>query len=150
MAKQKLLISRDDRLACEWVARGKSAIVIGPKPDLIDEFIKAAVPVRYVIPKEGSYIEPGSGSFSLLNKAPHPNAAKIFINWLLTKEGQTLYSKTVGVESAREDVPTEHIDPQLIRKPGQKYIYGGEEFHAASAENLRSGKVKEIFGNLYQ
>jgi len=24
---------------------------------------------------------------------PHPNATKVYVNWLLSKEGQNLYSK---------------------------------------------------------
>ena len=29
----------------------------------------------------------------MLKSAPHPNATKVFINWLLSKEGQELYTK---------------------------------------------------------
>jgi len=46
----------------------------------------------------------------LFNRAPHPNAAKLFINWVLTKEGQTAWSATVKENSARTDVPIVNPD----------------------------------------
>jgi ABC-type glycerol-3-phosphate transport system substrate-binding protein len=40
---------------------------------------------------------------------PHPNAAKVFINWLLSKEGQELYGKAMTQGSRRLDVNTEWL-----------------------------------------
>jgi ABC-type Fe3+ transport system substrate-binding protein len=28
------------------------------------------------------------GTLGIVNKAPHPNAAKVFINWFLSRDGQ--------------------------------------------------------------
>ncbi len=148
LAKQKPFIHRDDRLLTEWVAREKYAMVIGAKPDPIGEFIKAGATIRSVIPREGSYLEPGAGTFALVDRPAHPNAARVFVNWLLTKEGQTVYSRAVGVESAREDVPKDHLDPGLLREPGKKYVFGREDFHTIADENIRTGKAKEIFQGL--
>lgn len=148
LAKQKPYIHRDERLVTEWVARGKYSILIGTKPDPIAEFERAGAPIMSIVPKEGSYIEPGAGTFSLINWAPHPNATKVFINWLLTKEGQTIYAELAGIESTREDVPKGHLEPKLLREPGKKYIYGDEEFHAISEENVKTGRAKEIFEGL--
>jgi hypothetical protein len=58
----------------------------------------------------------------LASHAPHPNAAKVFINWLLSKEGQTLQSRASGKQSARVDVPTDFLDPETCRKPDVKYL----------------------------
>jgi ABC-type Fe3+ transport system substrate-binding protein len=49
------------------------------------------------------------GSLGLMNRAPHPNAAVVFINWLLSKEGQLVWSKAVNAVSRRVDVPTDHL-----------------------------------------
>ena len=40
-----------------------------------------------------------SSTLWLVNKAPHPNAVKVFINWLLTKEGQVAWAKDAEVNS---------------------------------------------------
>lgn len=41
----------------------------------------------------------------LYNRAPHPNAAKLFINWALTREGQTAFTQQTQIPSRRTDVP---------------------------------------------
>ncbi len=49
------------------------------------------------------------GSLSILSQLPHPNAAKVFVNWLLSREGQTAYQKHFlridPIFSLRDDVP---------------------------------------------
>ena len=62
----------------------------------------ASVPVRGVWPKEGVPSEPWTAG--ILKRAPHPNAARLFLDFLLSREGQTLYVGTMGWSSARPDV----------------------------------------------
>lgn len=61
----------------------------------------------------------------MLDRAPHPNAAKLFVNWWLTQEGQTAYntlSATTDLPpSLREDVPVGISDPLAQRVPGAEY-----------------------------
>jgi ABC-type Fe3+ transport system substrate-binding protein len=57
----------------------------------------------------------GNGTVILLNRPPHPHAQKVFINWLLSREGQTALSTIAGHNSRRLDVapgtPSEAPDP---------------------------------------
>jgi iron(III) transport system substrate-binding protein len=62
----------------------------------------ASVPVRGVWPKEGVPSEPWTAG--ILKRAPHPNAARLFLDFLLSREGQALYVQTMGWTSARSDV----------------------------------------------
>lgn len=48
------------------------------------------VPLAWIGPKEGAYIGSGGEALVLMNRSPHPNTARIFINWLLSKEAQLL------------------------------------------------------------
>ncbi len=121
LGKQELEINRDNRLQVEWVARGKYPIGLFLKPEQVLEFIKAGAPIKYVIPKEGTHVSSSTGGISLIKHAPHLNAAKLFLNWLLTKEGQTLFSRSFSGQSLREDVPTDHVIPEYRRQPGMKY-----------------------------
>jgi iron(III) transport system substrate-binding protein len=63
----------------------------------------ASVPVRGVWPQEGVPSEPWTSA--ILKRAPHPNAARLFLDFLLSQEGQALYVQTMGWSSARSDVP---------------------------------------------
>ena len=81
----------------------------------------------------------------LINKAPHPNAATIFLNWVLSKEGQMAWSKAMNHAVQRLDVPTDHLPPYVVPKPGVKYwISDSEENVLRSAEEERV--LKELFG----
>jgi iron(III) transport system substrate-binding protein len=67
----------------------------------------ASVPVQGIWPKEGVPREPWTAG--ILKRAPHPNAAKLFLEYLLSQEGQTLYAKAMGWSSARSDVPRSEL-----------------------------------------
>ncbi len=58
------------------------------------------------------------GGKFIFNRAPHPNAAKLFINWALTKEGQAVFSKETGDNSLRTDVPP--AQPEDVPTPGMQ------------------------------
>lgn len=146
LAKHEPAITRDQRLQMDWVALGKYAIAIAPQRELVDEFQKLGAPIRPLELFESADISPGSGNVALVNRAPHPNAAKLFINWLLTKEGQTSYVKVFGSPSARLDVSTEGLDPSTIPDPKGKYFIPSEAFYLGQTE-MRDLAV-EIFGPL--
>lgn len=123
LAQQKPLILRDQRLQVDWLARGKYPVAIWPQTGPLADYKKAGAPI-YSLPtiKEGVQLGSGASAISLLNRAPHPNAAKIFINWLLSKEGQIHMQNYQRAQSARIDISIEMFDPMEIRMPGEKYL----------------------------
>ena len=52
------------------------------------------------------YVSGGSGHLTIVKNPPHPNATKVFVNWLLSKEGQETFSKALGQATRRLDVDT--------------------------------------------
>ncbi|MEK7216755.1 MAG: ABC transporter substrate-binding protein [Chloroflexota bacterium] len=100
---QEPQIIRDRRLAAEALVRGRAPIGFGIHPIVLRD-IQTQLKVDHV--KVLDVLAFGGGDIvSLFNKAPHPNAAKVFINWLLSKAGQTAWSTNTRVNSARADVP---------------------------------------------
>jgi len=107
LAAQDMLVGRNLRQLGEAVARGKSAVSIGLSYYTYLPFIKAGLPVRPISTiKEGYYAASGSGNVVLLKNPPHPNASKVFMNWMLSKEGQTALTKALGQPTRRFDVDT--------------------------------------------
>lgn len=127
LVKQEPVITRDQRQQVEWLAQGKYPIATTTKPEIVADFQKAGVPLAYASPMEGMWTSAGGGNVALYDRQPHPNASRAFINWLLTKEGQTVFSKALGVPSARMDVPAEGFDQSLLLRPGVKYESGDSE-----------------------
>jgi ABC-type Fe3+ transport system substrate-binding protein len=110
LVSQKLFINRDQRLLAENLAKGKIAAVIGLTYYSYAPFIKAGLAVQPLpIPKEGVYVSGGSGHLAVLKNLPHPNAAKIFVNWFLSREGQQTYSKALAQGTRRPDVDTKWL-----------------------------------------
>ena len=78
--------------------------------------------------KETPAISSGSnGSIALMNQGPHPNAARVFINWLLSRDGQVSFQKVMNsadllVESMRVDIAKDPIPAPQRRVAGMKYI----------------------------
>ena len=148
LVKQEPFITRDQRLQAESLARGKYAVAIGVQPDIQAEFIKMGARIQTIIPEEGAWLGGGPGLIAAFSKAPHPNAAKVFINWFLSKEGQTLYSRTARAESARLDVPNDHLNKADRRDPKVKYFISEDESFLKKKREYEKKWAKEIFGPL--
>jgi iron(III) transport system substrate-binding protein len=125
-----LVFTRDDRQLLDWIARGQYAIAIGPSDHIAVELKGRGVPLE--VPdahgiQEGSYLTGASGGLSVFNRAPHPNATKVYLNWFLSREGQTAFSQAAGYPSRRLDVPTAHLSPDSVPKPTGQYIENYKE-----------------------
>jgi iron(III) transport system substrate-binding protein len=110
LAAQKLVLGRDQRILAESVAKGKIAVVMGLSYYSLLPFAKAGLPVRSVrTPRDETYVSGGSGNVTIIKSAPHPNAAKVFLNWFLGPEGQETYSRAMGQATRRLDVDTQWL-----------------------------------------
>ena len=120
--------SGDPRQMLDWLAQGRFSICLGCRNNEIAKAKKQGLPVGSLdtsIWKEGGRISL-SGSLSLVNKAPHPNAAKILINWYLSRKGQIAVQKEGtsddGVNSRRIDIPKDDGDPANRLIEGRRYF----------------------------
>lgn len=128
LAKQEPVITRDQRQQAEWLAYGKYAVLVGGLPDNVRQFQQAGAPVVELVDmKEGGYLTSGAGQIALLNNSPHPNAARLFLNWILSREGATVWSKTQGDPSTRVDIPAEGLDLTKVPNPSKKYLQEDED-----------------------
>lgn len=145
LAKQDIIFSRDPRQLAEWVAKGKYPVLIGGAPGMNFEMKQVGAPIDTFLTKEGGYVSAAQGNIAVYKNNPHPDATKVFINWLLSKEGQTIYVRGMDYQSARIDVPTDHLDRERILKPGMKYFNSlTEEFQLKQPE--KQLLAREIFG----
>jgi ABC-type Fe3+ transport system substrate-binding protein len=122
-----MMVGRNLRQLAEAVARGKSAISIGVSYYTYLPFIKAGLPVRPISKiKEGYYAGSGSGNLALVKSPPHPNATKVFVNWLLSKDGQSAVTKALGQPTRRFDVDTKWT--KEYGHPAAKEVLTPEKF----------------------
>ncbi len=89
LAGHDLLLGRDQRLLAENLAKGKVAIMIGLTYYSYLPFVKASLPIKPLSAlKEGTYATGGSGNLAIIRNPPHPNATRVFVNWVLGREGR--------------------------------------------------------------
>jgi len=123
-------IIREDERLIDWVAQKKYTLGLFPRGTEVATAERAGLPLRQIRPghfKEGAFISPTGLTISLMNRAPHPSAAKLAANWFLTREGQMAwleYVKKAGddQDSLREDTPDEKRNPKARRLAGVKYF----------------------------
>lgn len=148
LAKQEPLITRDQRLQVNWLAQGKYSILVFPNPGNVTEFNEVGAPVGFARPAEGTYVSRNGGTVSLVNRAAHPNAAKVMINWIFSKEGLYHISKLYGAQTARIDVSIEGIPPTMTRQTGMKYFLEADTEEWVGRDPEFKGAATEIFGPL--
>ena len=86
------------------VGRGEAWINPYTTGGTAGQMIIEGAPLKIIGMTEGSSVI--TDPISVVKGTVHPNAAKLFINWLLSKEGQELYAKAFGIDSVRKDVPS--------------------------------------------
>jgi iron(III) transport system substrate-binding protein len=134
---QELVVTRDIRQQIEWLVRGQYPIALGVNPARIDDFRRQGLGLN-IRPLPGVFDVglSGAGCSCAVNRAPHPNAAKVYLDWLLSPQGQAIWNKSSGLTSLRTDVAPE--DPSQALTPGVEYLISAREENA----HLRDAAVK--------
>ena len=87
-----ITLFRDRRQGLDWLAAGKFPICIWCEG--VEKGNSQGIPVdMFGRMKEGAGLSAGQAILTLVNQAPHANAAKVFINWFLSRDGKLNFSK---------------------------------------------------------
>ncbi|HEV7665719.1 MAG TPA: extracellular solute-binding protein, partial [Chloroflexota bacterium] len=125
---KKLLIENDakyvatSRQLTEFVAQGRYPIGFGVDATQLLELQKQGVGAKVERDRGFGNYSLASG-ISVLTQAPHPNAAKVYLNWALSKEGQSAWAQNSSVDasSRRLDVQVFHPDSTPDYQHMEKY-----------------------------
>lgn len=128
LSEMDIVVSRDVRQIGDWLASGKYALCLFTDAQRIDlpQAKERGLPVDWFGPrsfKEGAILAAATGVVGLINRPPHPNAARVAINWLLSREGQILYQKIwEKADSLRIDIPKDDVPSYSRRVEGIRSI----------------------------
>jgi iron(III) transport system substrate-binding protein len=134
LTEMDITVSQDRRQSSDWLASGKFPVCIdcgdtdrAKQQGLpVDELTQASL-------KEASYeiSTSGNSGLALINNAPHPNAARVFVNWFLSRNGQIVWQAVMNTkvmepsDSMRTDIPKDNVSPSARREEGRKYRVTG-------------------------
>ena len=119
---QEPALSRDTRQIAEFMVRGRYPIALGVNPLLLSQFQRQGLGKNlktFHFPEMDTF-NSSSSTLWLVNRAPHPNAAKVFVNWLLTKDAQIVWAREVETNSRR--IGVEPGNPMYAVPRGAKLL----------------------------
>jgi ABC-type Fe3+ transport system substrate-binding protein len=97
----------------QWLGGGEVEIALPLNHDGIKGFTDKGLPVEWARLEDPLYAD--LSTVGILGMAPHPNAARLLVDYMLSKEGQTLMAK-FGKSVMRDDISIkDSIDRKKLR-----------------------------------
>jgi iron(III) transport system substrate-binding protein len=127
----------------DTIVRGQYLVGIASSPERGRKLVGEGAPARYVQPKEGSHMSVQGLEF--IANAPHPNAAKLFLNWFYSREGQSVYAPKTMAISVRKDVPQDYLLPDERYTEGQPFLMPDAEDFTVEKNDELAKLSREIF-----
>jgi ABC-type Fe3+ transport system substrate-binding protein len=89
----------------------------------------------------------GNGLVGLFRNAPHPNAAKLFVNWIASKDGLEVYARAAKWPTTRNDIDEKSFVPEdSIPHSGANYFDLSDwEFTVTKKEQARQ-RIRQLLG----
>lgn len=143
---QKPMISRDTRQITDGLARGIYPIALGAEDADVEKLRKEGIPLALLDNLSDLYreVSAGFGQVAMVSDAPHPNAARVFVNWIASKEGSEVYARAMGVVPTRNDIDESFLPPQIIPREGVQYFDTFDwDFTVTKKEKARQ-RMKEL------
>lgn len=110
VAKQKPRLFDSYVQQFDRIVNGEDKVAAAAQYSGYLEFMNRGAPVTFVFPKSGSPV--GPEVWGVVKEAPHPQAARLLYDWLLSPLGQKAYAESTFMQSVREDVaPPEGSKP---------------------------------------
>ncbi len=143
--QNNITFSADEDQNMNWVNSGKMMVNVGTTPATIQSLLKTvgdAAKFTVHSDLEGADGKPimgyagydGIAFMPNLNPLPHPNATKVWINWMYSKEGQQALVDFDNQPSHRVDVDMSKLPSWAVPKSGVQYSnLNDEKFTAGSA-----------------
>lgn len=131
------------REAIRMVARGEYAFYLGGSTDTAAPIIAEGAPLKFPSFEEGATVH--LGNIMVVKGAPHPSAARLFVNWLLSREGQISYAESAGSTPVLKDVP-DFIHPKGRIEPQPKPWPRTWEFEEWAIKDQAAKTLEQVFG----
>jgi ABC-type Fe3+ transport system substrate-binding protein len=135
LVDQRPAFTGEARNLAESLVRGRYPVALGVRPKALAPFRESGLAdkVRWLdLPDADVAV---TTSLLYFDRAPHPAASKLFANWILTSDGQTILAGSLPTNSARLDVPP--FEPDGVGTPSAPYFEPDRESNAQHIADTR-------------
>jgi iron(III) transport system substrate-binding protein len=146
-ADQQPNVSRDDRQMADSLARGQYPVSLGLSQRDVDDLQEQGLPGKVLGLLDGpGAVVGGFGVMGVFENPPHPNAAKLFVNWMATPEGMGLHASTEGQVPLRKDIEHPWVKDLQVPREGVAYqdLYDYQYIMEQKPAIIR--RIREIMG----
>lgn len=122
--EQKIVLSRERRQMADWLARGTYPICLDCRDDDLKSLERDGFNFLEIfeLTDAAGTLTSAPWLLTLLNQAPHPHAARVFANWIISKEALEIYSRSSGYASLRADADESFLKAQSLPRPDVNYF----------------------------
>lgn len=125
------------------VARGESLLAVPAADSTAAPLAAEGAPIQ-AIPLDEGLLAGGPGGMAMVSEPAHPNAARLFMNWLLSAEGQKVYAEAAKAPSLRKDIPD--YSPPAVRVQAKRVLPMTARDEVETARIMRERELSKLMG----
>lgn len=141
---QEPVVSKEPRLQMQWLVSGRYPVAFGIPTAAWVEYASRGVSIDDFVKIKGTYSwSQGVGGIQYIKGAPHPNASKVFINWILKEEVQKSLMRATQLNSRRKGIPSGDPDGAIDTDKLDQYV-GGQTEEMRAYQNRMATLFNEL------
>lgn len=144
---EQAVATRDNRQRADWLVRGSQPLALSMNASELDKVLRDGFPIQVIrtLPDSPGTTGSAFGVVGLVEGAPHPNAARVFVNWIASREGVETFTRSERTPGTRKDLDYRQWVPEhSIPVPGVNYTDTYNWDFKAKQQPAAAEKLKEI------
>jgi len=146
---EQVISSRDPRQTTDLLARGQCPIGLAIAGGDVQKLIEDGFPIELITLADApGYTGGAFGMSGIIEGAPHPNASRLFGNWIASREGLTVYSRPQAEAGTRKDINYHEWVPDfMFPQPGLNYLASYSWEFKTKEQPAGQQRLRELLGN---
>ena len=145
LAQQDLKMVASHSEQATSLSRGEYYLGILGQEVFFNNFIREGAPLKPIYMEEGIPLR-NLVAYGFLNEATHPNAARVFLNWMFTAEGQRIISEANNSSPSRKDAPDFSPVSKIITPQAKIFFPQNETIDLEAARVMREQVIDRLLG----
>ena len=145
---EQVVSSRDPRQVSDLLARGQCPIGLAVSGNEVQTLIDDGFPIELIrLADAPGYTGGAFGMSGIIEGAPHPNASRLFGNWIASREGLTVYARSQSEVGTRKDIDYHEWAPDFqFPKPGLNYLASYTWEFKTKEQPAAQQRLRELLG----